>query len=93
MLLPLKPAMISLCLKLINIISILRKMRLNYSLVLLSLIFAALSPTITAADCNSFPKIFGGSTHDSNLYQFDVFKDYLAMAGDTSDSSLTGITG
>jgi hypothetical protein len=37
---------------------------------------------------NSFPKIFGGSVGYSELYQIDVFKDYLAMVGYTSDSKL-----
>ena len=40
--------------------------------------------------CNSFPKIFGGSSGNSVLYQIDVFNDYLAMAGGTNDNSLTG---
>jgi hypothetical protein len=83
MLLALKLEIISLCLKLINMIIIVKKIRLNYSLVLLSLIFASSSPTIKAVDCNSFPKIFGGSSQDSRLFQFDVFQDFLAMAGDT----------
>jgi len=44
------------------------------------------------ATCNSFPKIFGGSGHDSLLYHIDVFSDYLAMVGETLDKSLTGIS-
>jgi hypothetical protein len=53
----------------------------------------ASSPSIKATTpCNSFPKIFGGNSGDSVLYQIDVFNDYLAMAGGTLDNSLTGIT-
>ena len=51
----------------------------------------ASSPSIKATTpCNSFPKIFGGSSGNSVLYQIDVFNDYLAMAGGTNDNSLTG---
>jgi hypothetical protein len=49
-------------------------------------------PSIKAAPCNSFPKIFGGSSGHSYLYQIDVYNDYLAMGGYTSDSTLTGIS-
>jgi hypothetical protein len=42
--------------------------------------------------CNSFPKIFGGNTGDINLNHIDAFNDYLALAGDTFDNDLTGIT-
>jgi hypothetical protein len=53
----------------------------------------ASSPSIKAiTPCNSFPKIFGGSSHDSYLYQIDVFNDYLAMTGHTRDNTLTGLT-
>ena len=53
----------------------------------------ASSPSIKATtSCNSFPKIFGGSSGISLLYQIDVFNDYLAMAGETLDNSLTGLT-
>ena len=45
-----------------------------------------------APTCNSFPKIFGGSGHDTSLYQIDVFADYLAMVGNTLDGTLTGLT-
>jgi hypothetical protein len=41
--------------------------------------------------CNSFPKIFGGSSGHTYLYHIDAFNDYLALAGDTRDNSLTGI--
>jgi hypothetical protein len=55
----------------------------------------ASSPSIKAtapSTCNSFPKIFGGSSDVSVLYQIDVFNDYLAMAGYTLDNTLTGLT-
>ncbi len=41
---------------------------------------------------NSFPKIFGGSVHNSYLLYIDVFADYLAMVGDTKDGTLTGLS-
>jgi hypothetical protein len=42
--------------------------------------------------CNSFPKIFGGSSSHTFLYQIDAFNDYLAIAGDTFDNDLTGVS-
>jgi hypothetical protein len=42
--------------------------------------------------CNSFPKIFGGSLHDTYLRHIDAYNDYLALAGETYDNSLTGIS-
>ncbi len=42
--------------------------------------------------CNSFPKIFGGSSSPTNLLQLDVFNDYMAIAGNTVDSSLVGFS-
>jgi hypothetical protein len=56
-------------------------------LVLMSLI----GPVQSTTTCNSFPKIFGGSVSDSEVYQIDVFNDYLALAGYTDDNTLTGI--
>ncbi len=50
-----------------------------------------LLPSINASTCNSFPKIFGGSIENSYLTQIDVYNDYLALAGDTKDNSLTGM--
>jgi len=44
------------------------------------------------ATCNSFPKIFGGGGDDTYLYHIDVFADYLAMVGETYDTSLTGLS-
>jgi hypothetical protein len=59
------------------------------------LLLIASSPSIKALPplpkCNSFPKIFGGSSGDSILRQIDVFNDYLAIGGDIWDDSLTGI--
>ena len=58
------------------------------------LLLIASSPSIRATTpCNSFPKIFGGSSGNSLVYHFDVYNDYLAMGGhiDGGDS-LTGIT-
>jgi hypothetical protein len=50
-------------------------------------------PSIKATTtCNSFPKIFGGSSDNSYLLQIDVYNDYLAMGGHTFDNSITGIT-
>ena len=45
--------------------------------------------TVQSTTCNSFPKIFGGSLGDTWVNNIDVFDDYLAIAGGTSDSSLT----
>jgi hypothetical protein len=39
--------------------------------------------------CNSFPKIFGGSSGSTVVNQIDVFDDYLAFYGRTNDISLT----
>jgi hypothetical protein len=57
-------------------------------LLLMSLIGAVQS----TLPCNSFPKIFGGSLADTYLYHIDAFNDYLALAGDTWENSLTGIS-
>jgi hypothetical protein len=48
----------------------------------------------TTPTCNSFPKIFGGSSDHTYLKQIDAFNDYLAIAGETHDhiNGLTGIT-
>jgi hypothetical protein len=48
--------------------------------------------SVESAACNNFPKIFGGSLGNTLLYHFDVFNDYLALAGRTEDSSLTGLS-
>ena len=42
--------------------------------------------------CNSFPKIFGGSSSHTGLDDIDVYNDYLALAGGTQDNSLAGTT-
>ena len=44
------------------------------------------------ATCNSFPKIFGGAGSQTYLLHIDVFADYLAMVGDTDDTTLTGLS-
>jgi hypothetical protein len=46
----------------------------------------------SATPCNSFPKIFGGYSSSARLYHIDVYNDYLALAGDSGDSTLTGIS-
>jgi hypothetical protein len=57
-------------------------------LLLMSFIGSVQSTT----SCNSFPKIFGGSSGDTNIYHIDAYNDYLAFAGYTWDNSITGIT-
>jgi hypothetical protein len=44
-----------------------------------------IGPVQSTTTCNSFPKIFGGSLADTELYHIDVFNDYLALAGHTND--------
>ena len=44
------------------------------------------------APCNSYPKVLGADTEDTYLNQFDVFGDYLVLAGNTNEQKLTGIT-
>jgi len=61
-------------------------------LIFVIFLMIALLPSINASTCNSFPKIFGGSIADSYLTQIDVYNDYLAMAGDTKDNSITGMS-
>jgi hypothetical protein len=56
------------------------------------LLIASLPSIKATTTCNSFPKIFGGSSGHSYLYQIDVYNDYLAMGGETSDNSITGMT-
>ena len=57
------------------------------------LLIASLPSIKATTTCNSFPKIFGGSSGASSyLIQIDVYNDYLAMAGYTSDNSLAGTT-
>ena len=45
---------------------------------------------VESVPCNSFPKIFGGSSGHTYLRHIDVFNDYLALAGRTYDTSLVG---
>jgi hypothetical protein len=57
----------------------------------ITIVLAALfgMPKFSApATCNSFPKIFGGAGN-TYLLHIDVFADYLAMVGYTSDTTLT----
>jgi hypothetical protein len=49
-----------------------------------------IGPVQSTTTCNSFPKIFGGYSDGTYLYHIDVFNDYLALAGSTYDSTLTG---
>jgi hypothetical protein len=58
----------------------------------LLLLISLIGPVQSTTPCNSFPKIFGGSGGDTYLRQIDVYNDFLALAGDTYDSSLTGIS-
>jgi hypothetical protein len=48
---------------------------------------------VESVPCNSFPKIFGGSSGSTLLYHIDVFNDYLALGGRTCDNTLTGTSG
>jgi hypothetical protein len=57
-------------------------------MVLLISLIRAVQSTST---CNSFPKIFGGSSDRTYLNHIDAFNDYLALAGETYDHDLTGI--
>jgi len=56
-------------------------------MLLISLLDVAHSTT-----CNIFPKILGGSKGLTKVTQIDVYDDYLALAGNTWDNKLTGIT-
>lgn len=47
--------------------------------------------SVQSTPCNSFPKIFGGSTANTRIRAMDAFNDYLVFAGSTSDGSLTTI--
>ena len=51
-----------------------------------------IGPAQSTTTCNSFPKIFGGSSANTNVFHIDAYNDYLALAGATYDNSLTGIT-
>ena len=48
---------------------------------------------VQSTTCNSFPKIFGGSSGGTWVYHIDIYNDYLALAGNTNDYSYTGING
>ncbi len=55
------------------------------------LVIISISPALSIS-CNSFPKIFGGSSSNSIIFHLDVFDDYLAFGGDTNDNYLAGFT-
>ena len=57
----------------------------------LLLLMSSIGPVQSTTPCNSFPKIFGGSSDKTILFQIDVYNDYLALAGATLDNTLTGI--
>jgi hypothetical protein len=68
------------------------KFKIKYYKFIFTLIMI-LEKSYQAPTCNSFPKIFGGSGQGSYLPHIDVFADYLAMVGDTYDTTLaTGLT-
>ena len=48
---------------------------------------------VESAACNSFPKIFGGSSDNTYLRHIDIFNDYLALGGVICDNTLTGTSG
>jgi hypothetical protein len=56
------------------------------------LIMPFIVPVKSTISCNSFPKIFGGSSSSTIPAHIDVFNDYLALVGHTYDNSLTGIS-
>jgi hypothetical protein len=47
---------------------------------------------VGSTTCSSFPKIFGGTTKNTFLHYIDAYNDYLALSGNTFDTSLTGIS-
>jgi hypothetical protein len=54
--------------------------KLNSITIVLAVLFGM--PIFSApATCNSFPKIFGGSSGYTYQWHIDVFADYLAMVG------------
>ena len=59
---------------------------------LVFILITILGDSYQAPTCNSFPKIFGGSVERTYLVHIDVFADYLAMVGNTRDTTLTGLS-
>jgi hypothetical protein len=55
------------------------------------LLISSIGAVQSTPTCNSFPKIFGGSSGGTPLLHIDAFNDYLALAGETWDNDLTGI--
>jgi hypothetical protein len=49
----------------------------------LVILMSLIDPVQSTTNCNSFPKIFGGSSGHTGLDDIDVYKDYLALAGGT----------
>ena len=64
----------------------------RYVLLGLLLLMSFIDPVKSSTPCNSFPKIFGGSSRGTLISQIDVYNDYLALPGSTYDNTLTGIT-
>ena len=58
----------------------------------LLLLVSLIGPTQSITPCNSFPKIFGGLSGGTTVSQIDVYNDYLALAGNTNDNTLSGIS-
>jgi hypothetical protein len=63
-----------------------------FSIIIVLAVIFGIPKFSVQANCNSFPKIFGGSGYDTKLYHIDLFADYLAMVGEITDSSLTGLS-
>ncbi len=61
-----------------------------YSFVLLLLI--AFISDSKSDQCNSFPKIFGGTAESTHLCEMDIFNDYLAFGCDITDKTLLGLS-
>jgi hypothetical protein len=64
---------------------------LPHSFLCMILLISLISPVQSTPTCNSFPKIYGGSSDNTYLRHIDAFNDYLALAGETYDNSLIGI--
>ena len=79
---------------LLSLITLIRKV-VQYNLyvkhfqLLLILLFSFIC-AVHSTSCNNFPKILGGTSGNTVLNQIDVYSDYLAMAGHTLDTALTG---
>ena len=58
---------------------------------LIILVLLSLAGAVKSTTCNSFPKIFGGSVADTGLYHIDVYNDYMALVGNTWDSTISTV--